>query len=309
MKDLFFEEPDHNCIDVLLKQKSTLVLTIQIKKDFSKKSTIIAFALITQVKKGKLTVLIIVDYFGVTEMCPRHIIPTFDYERFRGKGIGKFIIHMIQAIANMLCESKDGKVLLKCNKDVSTFYETIGFERIYYDNDVMKLENVIQHYKELKLNKNLFSYLLKSSTKINHKANMFVNHVEQSLKDVDFSSGRLTSIVSDVHNIFLSPKKFDQMKESTFGNLKRSQFVFIPIGKIIQELFVKQKATEYYNFLRMYETIVSNINWVLQPEFEEKKKPFCYVCMECNLCGEPFYDEDIGFYYGKNWMKIPIKNG
>ena len=81
--------------------------------------------MITQVKKGYSTVLVIVDYFGVTEMCPRHIIPTFDYERFREKGIGKFIIHMIQAIANVLCESKDGKVLLKCSKNVSSFYETI----------------------------------------------------------------------------------------------------------------------------------------------------------------------------------------
>ena len=81
------------------------------------------------------------------------------------------------------------------------------FERIYYDNDVMKLENVIQHYKDLQLNKNLFSYLLKSSTKINHKKYMFVNHVEQSLKDVDFNSDGKTSIVTDVHNIFMSPKK------------------------------------------------------------------------------------------------------
>ena len=243
------------------------------KKDLSKESTVIAFALITLVKKGKLTVLVILDYFGVPEdLCPREIIPSYDYTRFRGKGIGKFIIHMIQAIGNVLCESKDGKVLLKCNESVSSYYDRIGFERIYYDNDVMKLENVIQHYKELKLNKNLFSYLLKSSTKINHKENMFINHVEQSLNDVDFNSDRITSIVSDVHNIFLSPKKFDQMKESTYGNLKRSQFVFIPIGKIIQELFVNQKATEYYNFLRLYETIVSNINWVLQPEFVEKKK-------------------------------------
>ena len=32
MKDLFIDEPDHNCIDALLKQKSTLVLTTQFKK-------------------------------------------------------------------------------------------------------------------------------------------------------------------------------------------------------------------------------------------------------------------------------------
>ena len=236
MKDLFIDEPDHNCIDALLKQKSTLVLTIQIKKELSKESTIIAFALITLVKKCNLTVLVIVDYFGVIEMCPRHIIPTFDYERFRGKGIGKFIIHMIQAIANVLCESKDGIVLLKCNEDVSTFYETIGFERIDFDNDVMKVENVIQHYKDFQLFKSLFSYILKSSTKINHKKNTFVNHVEQSLKDVDFNFEGNTSIVTDVHNIFMSPKKFDKMKELSWRNIMRSEFVFIPIEKIIQKL-------------------------------------------------------------------------
>ena len=84
MKDLFVEKPDHDCIDDLLKQKSTIVLTIQIKK-----SIIVAFALITLVKKGKLTVLVIVDYFGVPEdLCPREIIPAYDYTRFRGKGMG-----------------------------------------------------------------------------------------------------------------------------------------------------------------------------------------------------------------------------
>ncbi len=43
--------------------------------------------------------------------------------------------------------------------------------------------------------------------------------------------------------------------------------------------------------------IVSNINWVLQPKIEKKKKPMCQVCMECNLCGQEIY-KDFNFEYG-----------
>ena len=114
----------------------------------------------------------IVDYFGVTEeKKPSFFLPSFESERFRGKGIGKFIIHMIQSIANVICES-GSMVLLKCNKELSTFYQGIGFERINVNkSEILKIDKVIQHYKEIQLEINIFSYVLKSSVNINHKKN------------------------------------------------------------------------------------------------------------------------------------------
>ena len=62
------------------------------------------------------------------------------------------------------------------------------------------------------------------------------------------------------------------MKESAHKNLRDSEYLFFRIGNIIQEMFVKQKAPEYYNLIRIYQMIVSNINWVLQPKIEKKEK-------------------------------------
>ena len=160
-------------MDYLLNKNSTIVLTIQIKNIIINECTTIGFATITPIKKGKKTILVIVDYFGVTEKAPDIVLPIFAKQRFRGKGIGKFIIHMIQSIANVICES-EGMVILKCNKDVSAYYEYIGFERIdVKESGILNIDKVIQHYKEIKLGKNLFSYVLKSSVTINHKKTVF----------------------------------------------------------------------------------------------------------------------------------------
>ena len=151
-----------------LNKNSTIVLTIQIKNLIINECTTIGFATITPIKKGNKTILVIVDYFGVTEKAPDIVLPIFAKQRFRGKGIGKFIIHMIQSIANVICES-GSMVLLKCNKDDSAYYEHIGFERI--DVNTSGILN-IQSHSALQRNsfgKILFSYILKSSVTIDHK--------------------------------------------------------------------------------------------------------------------------------------------
>ena len=62
---------------------------------------------------------------------------------------------MIQSIANVICES-GGMVLLKCNKELSTYYEHIGFERIdVNESGILNIDKVIQYYKEIHLRKKL----------------------------------------------------------------------------------------------------------------------------------------------------------
>ena len=56
---------------------------------------------------------------------------------------------------------------------------------------------------------------------------------------------------------------------------------------------------EYYNFLKFYENIIRNLNWVLQPRVNDKNKRICGVYNECNLCGQEIHPA-IEFMYGTN---------
>ena len=50
---------------------------------------------IYNIKKREIG-LVIVDNLDLTEASPKEIIPSFNYERFSGKGKGKLLINMIQ---------------------------------------------------------------------------------------------------------------------------------------------------------------------------------------------------------------------
>ena len=100
------------------------------KKDFSKISTIIAFALITQVKKSNSTVFVIVDYFGVTELRPRDIIPTFDYVRFRGEGMGKFVMQKVGSWAYQMGAESVVALCTEKNYSANILYKSLGMQVI-----------------------------------------------------------------------------------------------------------------------------------------------------------------------------------
>ena len=56
------------------------------------KELIIAFASITKINQNRDVLLIIEDYIGTTEVAPKDIISSFNYERFRGEGLGKLLL-------------------------------------------------------------------------------------------------------------------------------------------------------------------------------------------------------------------------
>ena len=185
MIDIFIDSGDHFLFNILLNKKSTIIISLQVKNITSNKTKIIVFTSITPIKNKNRNCLTIVDYIGVCddEERPKTFIPTFEHERYRGKGIGKFLIHMTQVISNILCENKENVILLKCNQNVHTFYECIGFEQINHDDNWLKIPNVAKHYVEIKAAKKLYQYILKSNTTIDHHSVTFVNHVEQKLKN------------------------------------------------------------------------------------------------------------------------------
>ena len=65
-----------------------------------------------------------------TEAAPKDIIPSFNYECFRGNKFGKLLLTLIQSISNVLCKNKDNIVTLKCTNGHQPFYEFIGFQRV-----------------------------------------------------------------------------------------------------------------------------------------------------------------------------------
>ena len=63
----------------------------------------------------------IVDYLGCTQVNPTSILPSFHYERFQGKDIGKLLINLIQIISNELNNGIENVVMLKCTDKVYFF--------------------------------------------------------------------------------------------------------------------------------------------------------------------------------------------
>ena len=91
---------------------------------------IIAFASMTKINKNRDVSLVIVDHIWSTQVAPEEIIPSFNYERFCDKGLGKILINLIQSISNVLCEDKNIVVMLKCTNELQLFYESIDFKRV-----------------------------------------------------------------------------------------------------------------------------------------------------------------------------------
>ena len=129
MIDIFTDKVDHSFFEILLKKKSTLILSLKAQSLMSNEDMIIAFATFTMIKKNNKICRVIIDYFGCTEASPKKIIPSFNKERFHGKGISKLLINMIQVISNTLCNDKDNVILLKCTDEYQSYYESVGFQK------------------------------------------------------------------------------------------------------------------------------------------------------------------------------------
>ena len=84
------------------------------------------------------------------------------------------------------------------------------------------------------------------------------------------------SLIKEVLDIVIS-NKYQEMKSSCNLLLQNSEFMFIPIGKIVQQLFQDHKPMEYYNFMKFYENIIRNLNWVLQPRVNDKNLSLIHI--------------------------------
>ena len=80
----------------LLNKKSTIVISIKIFNKVSNEELIIAFASITKIKQNRDILHVILDYIGSTDVAPKDIILSLNYERFRVKRLCKLLntIHL-----------------------------------------------------------------------------------------------------------------------------------------------------------------------------------------------------------------------
>ena len=72
------------------------------------------------------------------------------------------------------------------------------------------------------------------------------------LGDIYFSLSIKDFIVPKSHKIFSTRDVFKTMIESTHILVKNSDFMFIPIGKVIQHIFQDTKSSDFDHFLKLY---------------------------------------------------------
>ena len=58
-----------------------------------------------------------------------------------------------------------------------------------------------------------------------------------------------------------------------------SEFMFIPIGKVVHHIFQDIKPADFDHFLKIYKFIISNILWIIEPSNDKKK-----LALLENLC-------------------------
>ena len=107
IQEIFTDNCDHTFFDHLVNKKSTIVISIKIFNKVSNEELVIAFVTTTKINQKRDVLLVIVEYIGSFEVAPKDIIPAFSYEHFRGKGLGKLFLTLIQSISNVLCKNED----------------------------------------------------------------------------------------------------------------------------------------------------------------------------------------------------------
>ena len=95
-------------------------------------------------------------------------------------------------------------------------------------------------------------YILDSNTIIIHKQKTFINHVEQSLINIDFDQKFYSSIVLKKHAVFVNHTQFLKMTKNTSPLIKETDYLYIPIGKTIDLIFEETKPINYEHSLKGY---------------------------------------------------------
>ena len=111
--------------------------------------------------------------------------------------------------------------MLKYTNELQRFCESIDLKCVAKKSKWINIPDVKTHYQEIKATKLLHCYIIESNIVIDHKSKAFINIVNQTLDEIDFSLSMKESVVPKCHKIF-SIK--DVMKNNRFYSHFSNQF-------------------------------------------------------------------------------------
>ena len=301
-------EAEAKLIKKVIEKSSTMFVSLQSQPKAAgeqRNITFIAFACVTPIFENKELICMIVDYIGVTTKSPNDVLSDFNHTFFTGKGIGKFMLNVVQGIGWALSTKNKEfctKLLLKADEEKAGFYKAVGFRKVTTkDVPFLNTSGIKQHFQSLKIHTSLVPFILDNASVINLKKSLFINHLEKKLDSITFDQEFDTSIDDRVHPILELDHIVDQTFVITSEDIDKKHGGFsLPIGEIVLELYKDFCPFEYIICNSLYQLLVQNISWqvtveIKQKVFASKRKPIDDMtnptaCVElfCNLCGKSY---------------------
>ena len=224
------------------------MLTVEIINHRIRKQMIISYGCFSLLyDKNQNCKCLVVDYFGTTSTLSKEILPSYKHHLFTGKGLGKLIINLIQVIATCFPKDKTSPcVLLKANDDYTSYYEEIGFQKPNTSSRIFSKKIVKVHYEKIpNLDEKLHQYYLPLNYIIDHNKKSFINHVSQSLDNVDWSKNIIDNGVQRTVYDFFKSDDYQEFVNMIHPNLANKGNITIPIGEIMMQIFKDMKTNEY----------------------------------------------------------------
>ena len=91
-------------------------------------------------------------------------------------------------------------------------------------------------------------FILKSNTVIDHNLKIFINHVEQSIDDINYLKEHGNNIYRRIYEVFVDTKLYIKMIENTLKIFEEIDDMLIPIDKIIEHTFDDMKHVGFDHF-------------------------------------------------------------
>ena len=297
---------DKTGLNYLLKQKDTIYVSVEAQSNLENKKSspiVLAFGIALPIyDKQKLFQCLHVDYVGTTWSSPINVITDYDHKLFHGKGLGKFIINLLQIVAWNLSSEKyrNTKLLLKADEERKGFYENIGFTELAADNSLLEIDSMQVHSTMMKLDRSFKAYILDHNKVIDHKKVTFINHVHQATESVPLSvrftkeenkelKQKIIDIISDPS--FKQKIEFIKINKDTG---KHEGFV-LPIGDVITQIFDDYKPPALRLLCGLYEFVIKQLSWEItvtqkikvkkqRSSVDDVKNPIGEIMVICNKC-------------------------
>ena len=70
------------------------------------------------------------------------MIPLFNYDWVKGKGVGDFLKNLVQVISNTHFNNKENLIWMKYKNEPKRYYQLIGFDEIPDNDKILDIHDV-----------------------------------------------------------------------------------------------------------------------------------------------------------------------